>query len=40
MTAEGRERQYLMELLTEREPAKEIRIFGVGPFLHGSATAR
>ena len=26
LTAEGRERQYLMELLTEREPAKEIRI--------------
>ncbi len=34
LTAEGRERQYLMELLTEREPAKEIRIFGAGPFLH------
>jgi ATP-binding cassette subfamily B protein len=34
LTAEGRERQYLMELLTEREPAKEIRIFGAGEFLH------
>ena len=34
LTADGRERQYLMELLTEREPAKEIRIFGAGPFLH------
>jgi len=34
LTAEGRERQYLMELLTERDPAKEIRIFGAGPFLH------
>jgi ATP-binding cassette, subfamily B, bacterial len=34
LTAEGRERQYLMELLTEREPAKEIRIFGAGAFLH------
>ncbi len=33
LTADGRERQYLMELLTEREPAKEIRIFGAGPFL-------
>jgi len=35
LTAEGRERQYLMELLTERDPAKEIRLFGSGPFLHG-----
>ena len=35
LTADGRERQYLMELLTEREPAKEIRIFGAGSFLHG-----
>jgi ATP-binding cassette subfamily B protein len=34
LTADGRERQYLMELLTEREPAKEIRIFGAGSFLH------
>jgi ATP-binding cassette, subfamily B, bacterial len=34
LTAEGRERQYLMELLTERDPAKEIRIFGAGSFLH------
>jgi len=39
LTAEGRERQYLMELLTEREPAKEIRIFGAGPFLHHRYTA-
>jgi ATP-binding cassette subfamily B protein len=39
LTADGRERQYLMELLTEREPAKEIRIFGAGPFLHGRYTA-
>ena len=34
LTAEGRERQYLMELLTERDPAKEIRLFDAGPFLH------
>ena len=34
LTEDGRERQYLMELLTEREPAKEIRIFGAGLFLH------
>ena len=34
LTAEGRERQYLMELLTERDPAKEIRIFGAGALLH------
>jgi ATP-binding cassette subfamily B protein len=33
MTAESRERQYLMELLTERDPAKEIRTFGAAPFL-------
>ena len=33
LTAEGRERQYLMEVLTERDPAKEIRTFGSGPFL-------
>jgi ATP-binding cassette, subfamily B, bacterial len=33
MTPESRERQYLMELLTEREPAKEIRMFGAAPFL-------
>ena len=38
LTAEGRERQYLMELLTERDPAKEIRLFGAGPFLHGRYT--
>ena len=24
---------YLMELLTEREPAQEVRIFGAAPFL-------
>jgi ATP-binding cassette subfamily B protein len=35
MTVEGRERQYLMELLTEREPAKELRIFGSSDFLRG-----
>ncbi len=34
LTAAGRERQYLLELLTEHEPAKEIRTFGAGPFLH------
>ena len=28
-----------MELLTERDPAKEIRIFGAGPFLHRRYTA-
>ena len=33
MTAESRERLYLMETLTEREPAKEIRVFRAGPFL-------
>ena len=33
MTSESRERQYLMELLTERQPAQEIRIFGSAPFL-------
>ena len=33
MTPESRERQYLMELLTERQPAQEVRIFGSGPFL-------
>ena len=33
MTPESRERQYLMELLTERQPAQEIRIFGSGAFL-------
>jgi ATP-binding cassette subfamily B protein len=39
LTADGRERQYLMELLTERDPAKEIRIFGAGAFLHERYTA-
>ena len=33
MTPESRERQYLMELLTERQPAQEVRLFGSGPFL-------
>jgi ATP-binding cassette, subfamily B, bacterial len=33
MTPESRERLYVMEMLTERGPAKEIRIFGAGPFL-------
>jgi len=33
MTPESRERLYVMELLTDREPAKEIRAFGAGPFL-------
>jgi ATP-binding cassette, subfamily B, bacterial len=33
MTPESRERQYLLELLTERDPAKEIRIFGAASFL-------
>jgi ATP-binding cassette, subfamily B, bacterial len=33
MTPESRERMYLMELLTERDTAKEVRVFGAGPFL-------
>jgi len=33
MTAESRERLYVMEMLTGREQAKEIRVFGAGPFL-------
>ena len=33
MTPESRERLYVMELLTDRDPAKEIRAFGAGPFL-------
>jgi ATP-binding cassette, subfamily B, bacterial len=33
MTAESRERLYVIELLTDRDPAKEIRAFGAGPFL-------
>jgi len=33
LTPESRERYYLLELLTERDPAKEIRIFGAAPFL-------
>jgi len=33
MTPESRERLYLLELLTDREPAKEIRAFGAGRFL-------
>ena len=33
MTTEARERHYLMELLTDRDPAKELRIFGSSEFL-------
>jgi ATP-binding cassette, subfamily B, bacterial len=33
MTPESRERFYLMELLTERETAKEVRVFGAAPLL-------
>jgi ATP-binding cassette, subfamily B, bacterial len=33
MTPESRERLYVLELLTDRDPAKEIRAFGAGPFL-------
>jgi ATP-binding cassette, subfamily B, bacterial len=33
MTPESRERLYVMEMLTGREPAKEIRVFGAAPFL-------
>jgi ATP-binding cassette, subfamily B, bacterial len=33
MTPENRERAYLMELLTRREAAKEIRVFGATSFL-------
>jgi ATP-binding cassette subfamily B protein len=32
-TPQSRERMYLMELLTGREPAKEVRVFGATPFL-------
>jgi ATP-binding cassette subfamily B protein len=32
-TPQGRERMYLMELLTGKEPAKEVRVFGASPFL-------
>lgn len=34
MTPEGRERAYIVELLTERWPAKEVRLFNLGSFLH------
>jgi ATP-binding cassette, subfamily B, bacterial len=33
MTPESRERMYLMEVLTGRDTAKEVRVFGAGPFL-------
>jgi ATP-binding cassette subfamily B protein len=33
MTPESRERLYVMEMLTERGPAKEIRAFDAGPYL-------
>lgn len=33
MTAHARERLHLLELLTGREPAKELRVFGATPFL-------
>jgi len=39
MAPESRERQYLMELLTEREPAKEVRMFGSAGFLRDRYTA-
>jgi ATP-binding cassette subfamily B protein len=35
MTPEGRERAYLLDLLTERDAAKEVRLFGLGPYLRG-----
>ena len=35
MTAESRERAYVVDLLTERHPAKEVRLFGLGPYLRG-----
>ncbi|MDX6408862.1 MAG: ATP-binding cassette, subfamily bacterial [Gaiellaceae bacterium] len=35
MTPEGRERAYIVDLLTERWPAKEVRLFNLGSFLHG-----
>jgi ATP-binding cassette subfamily B protein len=34
MTPEARERAYLIELLTERSSAKEVRLFDLGSFLH------
>jgi ATP-binding cassette subfamily B protein len=34
LAPESRERQYLMELLTEREPAQEVRMFDSAGFLH------
>jgi ATP-binding cassette subfamily B protein len=33
MTAEGRERAYMLDLLTERDTAKEVRVFGLGSHL-------
>ena len=33
MTAESRERAYVIDLLTERDAAKEVRLFGLGPHL-------
>ena len=35
LTPQSRERYYLMQLLTEREPAKELRAFDATPFLRG-----
>ncbi len=34
MTPESRERAYVVELMTERGPAKELRLFNLGSFLH------
>jgi ATP-binding cassette subfamily B protein len=35
MTPESRERAYVVDLLTERWSAKEVRLFGLGSFLQG-----
>jgi ATP-binding cassette, subfamily B, bacterial len=35
MTPNERERGYLLEVLTRRDPAKEVRSFGLSPFLRG-----
>lgn len=34
-TPQGRERQYLLELLVGKDPAKEVRVFGASSFLRG-----
>ncbi len=35
MTPESRERAYVVDLLTERDAAKEVRLFGLGSYLRG-----